>query len=95
MSVNKSGSENKVLASAIDRLINRKLEFQVHFLKQQTNKEINMNKPEMPAVKRRKLEKQKKIKAELRQELEREKMELLEYMRDRSKTASIVDDHIK
>ena len=46
-----------------------------------------MNKPDMPAVKRRKLEKQKKIKAELRQELEREKMELLEYTRDRSKTA--------
>jgi ribosomal protein S25 len=67
----------------------------VHFLRQQLNKEINLNKPDMPAVKRRKLEKQKKIKAELKQELEREKMELLEYARDRSKTASIVDDHFK
>jgi hypothetical protein len=49
----------------------------------------------MPAVKRRKLEKQKKIRVELKQEIDREKMELLEYVRDRSKTKSIVDDHFK
>ena len=54
-----------------------------------------MIKADMPAVKRRKLEKQKKIRCELKQELEREKFELLQYVRDRSKTATIVDDHFK
>ena len=31
----------------------------------------------------------------MKQELEREKYELLQYVRDRSKTATIVDDHFK
>ena len=52
LSTTKSGGgDNKVMNSAIDRLINRKLDLQVHLIKQQTNKEISMIKADMPAVK--------------------------------------------
>ncbi len=49
----------------------------------------------MPAVKRKRLEKQRKIKAEVRQELERERNELIECAKDRARASSIIDEYYR
>lgn len=66
-------NRDKLLLSNIERFINRKIDVSVHQVKQLTCKNENVNKFDLPAAKKHRIEQQKLIRLELKAELEKEK----------------------
>lgn len=88
-------SKDKALISGIERLISRKIEVGVHVIKQLTCKSELASKSEVPESKKQKIEQQRQIKQQLKTQFDKEKAELLEYIRSREKCSTIVESHHK
>lgn len=84
---------NRVLASGIERFVNRKIDTGIHMIKQIKCKNENFNKIEISAAKKVRAEKQKSIREDLRESFEKEKHELFQFARSRERSATIVETY--